>query len=120
MGSQWGLGMVANGGDCPDCDAGDVADRIAFITPLLGHLWAVAYDFTAVGVETEQKNGIVPSTSNRARRCIPYLRVPALERRAHARPADAPGKLTVNYGAYVSYRWQVNDVPADYLPLAAP
>ena len=34
MGSHWGLGMLANGGDCLDCDAGDAADRIAFVTPL--------------------------------------------------------------------------------------
>jgi len=40
-GSTWGLGMLANGGDCADCDYGDAADRIAFITPLFGHLWAV-------------------------------------------------------------------------------
>jgi uncharacterized protein (TIGR04551 family) len=30
------------------------------------------------------------------------------------------GKVTVEYGAYGSYRWQQNDVPASYLPVAVP
>ena len=49
MGSQWGMGMLTNGGDCTDCDSGDAVDRIAFVAPLLGHLWAAAYDFSATG-----------------------------------------------------------------------
>ena len=28
MGNQWGLGMLANGGDCSDCDSGDAVDRL--------------------------------------------------------------------------------------------
>src|SRR5262249_29357649 len=36
MGSHWGLGILTNGGDCVDCDSGDAADRIAFITPIGG------------------------------------------------------------------------------------
>ena len=42
MGSHWGLGMLTNGGDCADCDSGDAADRVALITPLAGHIWALA------------------------------------------------------------------------------
>ncbi|MEM6959310.1 MAG: hypothetical protein AAF645_26750, partial [Myxococcota bacterium] len=49
MGNDWGLGMLANGGDCPSCDSGDAADRIAFFTPLLGHVFTLAYDFSAIG-----------------------------------------------------------------------
>ncbi|MEO7094271.1 MAG: TIGR04551 family protein, partial [Polyangiales bacterium] len=45
MGNAWGLGMLANGGDCADCDSGDAQDRIAFVTPLAGLIWAAAYDF---------------------------------------------------------------------------
>ena len=40
MGNAWGLGILANGGDCADCDSGDAADRIAFITPVLDHIVA--------------------------------------------------------------------------------
>src|SRR5262249_52948715 len=49
MGNQWGLGMLSNSGDCLDCDHGDSADRVAFATPLLGHIWALAFDFDAIG-----------------------------------------------------------------------
>ena len=41
-GDQWGLGMLTNGGDCADCDNGDVADRIALITPIVGQIFALA------------------------------------------------------------------------------
>src|SRR4051812_37514908 len=41
MGTHWGLGMVANGGDCLDCDSSDASDRIAYLTPLAGHIWGV-------------------------------------------------------------------------------
>jgi len=57
MGSDWGLGMATNGGDCPDCNTGDAADRVAFITSLGGHFWALAYDFSAVGPATRRNNG---------------------------------------------------------------
>jgi uncharacterized protein (TIGR04551 family) len=38
---------------------------------------------------------------------------------AHER-RRAAGKSTLDYGAYASHRWQRDDVPAEYLPLAAP
>ena len=39
--------MYANGGDCLDCDAGNSVDRIAFLTPLFGHVFAFAFDYSA-------------------------------------------------------------------------
>jgi len=121
MGNHWGLGMLANGGDCSDCDSGDSTDRIAFLTPLLGHVWAFAFDFTASGPYTQR---------NAPRRAIdldPWddvrtFTVAVLDftsdvsRRRRAR-AD---KITFEYGAYVSHRWQRGDVPASYLPAANP
>jgi len=121
MGSHWGLGMLANGGDCDDCDSGDAADRIAFITSMFGHLWAVAYDFTATGP-------FVPNrTETRAIDIAPSAMVHtitvagmrydsdlALRRRTRA------DKWTGNYGAYLSHRWQTDDIPATYLPTAQP
>ncbi|NUN12408.1 MAG: TIGR04551 family protein [Myxococcales bacterium] len=120
MGSHWGLGMLTNGGDCPDCNSGDAADRVAFIIPTLGHLWAVAYDFSSVGP-------IVPRRDN--------------QRLLNVDPADdvhtftfavlsvrddiarnrrrLAGKTTIEYGAYLSYRFQEKDVPASYLPAAS-
>jgi hypothetical protein len=54
IGSTWGLGILANGGDCAECERGDAADRLAFITPLVGHIFAVAYDVTAVDATVPQ------------------------------------------------------------------
>jgi hypothetical protein len=49
MGSHWGLGMLTHGGDCADCNYGDAADRIALITPIAGHIWALSYDIDQIG-----------------------------------------------------------------------
>jgi uncharacterized protein (TIGR04551 family) len=121
MGSHWGLGMLTNGGDCSDCDSGDAADRVAFVTPLVEHLWAVAYDFSATG----------PFVADRAaRRAIdvePRANVHTLtaavmhwtEPEARVRRRRA-GKASFDYGAYASHRWQDRDVPATFVPTAQP
>ena len=57
MGAHFGLGIAANGGDCEDCDHSDSADRIAFVSPIAGHLLALAYDVASTGPFTESKDG---------------------------------------------------------------
>lgn len=121
MGSHWGLGMLTNAGDCADCDSGDAADRIAFVTPLGGHLWAAAYDFSATGPFVPARSGqrlfgVAPSAQ------VHTLTFAAMKyrsefRRELRRRAD---KHTIDYGAYLSRRWQSSDVPAQYLPTAQP
>ena len=49
MPSQWGLGLLANNGSCMDCDYGDSADRIMFVTRLAGHVFGMGYDFASNG-----------------------------------------------------------------------
>lgn len=121
MGNEFGLGMLANGGDCPDCDGGDASDRIAFVTPLIGHLWAVAYDLTSSGPFVEGTGGNHPvdidptafvNTITLAG--MKYHSPWAIKRRS------AAGKATVDYGLSFAHRWQTNDVPATYLPTAQP
>lgn len=121
MGSHWGLGMLANGGDCADCDGGDAADRIAFAAPVAGHVWAAAYDWTSTGPTARRRDAVraldVEPTDRVNTVTFAVLRYHsdvAIARRRRA------GRLTVDYGAYVSHRWQDNDVPADYLPVAQP
>jgi len=121
MGSQWGLGMLANAGDCADCDSGDSADRIAFLTPALGHIFAVSFDVSSNGpfrarkIETRAID-VDPSDDVRTV-TLAFLRYRDDVSRERRRKA---GKITVEYGAYFSHRWQDNDVPADYLPIATP
>lgn len=116
MGSHWGLGMLANGGDCLDCDRGDAADRVAFVSPIFGHLVAAAYDFSAVGplqLRPDSIRSIVlePSANvHSASFALMNIRTPlALDRRRRA------GRVTVEYGALASHRWQDYDVPQTYL-----
>ncbi len=119
MGNMWGLGMMSNGGDCLDCNSGDAADRVAFVTSLAGHLWAVAYDFSAVGPTQFRRDGtrqlvLDPSTDVQSV-SFAFMNVKDDHTRRRRRIA---GKVTVEYGILGSYRWQNNDVPAAYLPTA--
>jgi uncharacterized protein (TIGR04551 family) len=121
MGAHFGLGIAANGGDCEDCDHGDAADRAAFVSPLVGHLVAFAYDIAARGPFTRSRDdghaiGLEP-TDAAAGPTLAILKIhtpAALARRA------AAGLTSIEYAAYVSRRTQDRDVPASYLPTAAP
>ncbi len=121
MGSHWGLGMLTHGGDELGSDSGDAADRVAFVTPMLGHIWAVAYDIAWSGPEAQRRAGnrtldLDPADDARALTFafMEYHTDESIQRRLDA---DRP---TFNYGAYFSYRWQNEDVPAHYLPAAQP
>ena len=121
MGNHWGLGMLANGGDCADCDSGDAQDRFAFLTPLAGLIFAVAYDVSAIGPTAYRADGartigLAPSTGVHTV-TLAFLRWN--DGAAHERRIAA-GKSTVNFGAYLSHRWQKDDAPVGYLSIAAP
>ena len=121
MGAHFGLGIAANGGDCEDCDHGDSADRAAFVSPLFGHLLAIAYDITSSGPFTRSKDGgrtinLEPSDAV-AGPTLAILKIhspAALARRA------AAGMTSVEYAVYHPHRTQDRGVPASYLPTAAP
>jgi uncharacterized protein (TIGR04551 family) len=116
QGSHWGLGMVANGGDCEDCDSGDAADRIAFATPLVGHIFALAYDISATGPQTPDRSTSraidIEATDDVQNFTFAFMRYHT--ELARARRARA-GRVTVEYGAYLSHRWQDKDIPSSYL-----
>ena len=117
MGNAWGLGILANGGDCEDCDAADSADRIAFVTPIAGHVWALAYDFSAAGPLGRRPSGargldLDPTDDVRT---VTFALLRWRDDNARTRRRRA-GKTTVEYGAWISHRWQDNDVPSTYVP----
>ncbi|MBI2389375.1 MAG: TIGR04551 family protein [Deltaproteobacteria bacterium] len=119
MGAHWGLGMLANGGDCLDCDSGDAQDRIAYITPLAGHIWAAAYDHAWSGPTAGRRDGVrrigvAPSTQVHG---VTFAFLKWNDTLAHDRRRTA-GKITFNYGAYVAHRWQGSDAPYEYLSIA--
>lgn len=115
MGHQWGLGMLANGGDCADCDSGDAADRVALMTPVLGHIIAAAYDFTAVGPYTRRSTDLRAVDIDRSDN-VSTITVALLKWRddlARDRRRKA-GRITIDYGAYFSHRTQDKDIPMSY------
>lgn len=121
MGHDWGLGILANGGDCLDCDRGDSADRIAFVTAIASHLWAVAYDFSAVGPLADRRDGarslvFEPSADVRTF-SFAVMNIRGDLARERRRRAE---KVTIEYGLLASHRWQDFDVPAAYLATAQP
>ena len=121
LGSHWGLGMLTNGGDCADCDSGDASDGIALVSPLLGHVLAMSYTFSSSGPLTDRRADtrfldLEPSDDVRTL-SLAVLKVHNDLARERRRKAD---KASCEYGLYASYRWQENDIPAGYLPLARP
>jgi uncharacterized protein (TIGR04551 family) len=120
-GNQWGLGILANGGDCADCDNGDAADRVAFITPMLGHIWALAYDVSSSGPFVTRPDGArtLALDPSAAAQTITFATLSWRDDLARTRRRRA-GKTTIEYGAYFSYRTQDRDVPATYLPTVVP
>lgn len=121
MGNTWGLGMLSNGGDCLDCDSGDAADRVAFVTTQLDHFVAVAYDFGWTGptvarpvdtrlVDLEPSDNVSTITAALLRQRDEY----GLKRRLDA------GEPTFDYGLVFSHRWQDKDIPISYVPTTDP
>ncbi|MEE2756302.1 MAG: TIGR04551 family protein [Myxococcota bacterium] len=49
MPSHWGLGMIANDGNCLDCDFGDSVDRLMGATKIADTYVAVTWDFPSEG-----------------------------------------------------------------------
>jgi uncharacterized protein (TIGR04551 family) len=121
MGNTWGLGMLANGGDCADCDSGDAADRLAFITSQWDHFVVVAGDVAWSGPQVARKVNTrqldIAPTDDVWGLTFAVLRwrdPTAIDRRR------AAGRLTLDYGAYASFRWQDDDIPASYVPTTEP
>ncbi|MBL8935377.1 MAG: TIGR04551 family protein [Archangium sp.] len=121
MGNQWGLGMLSNGGDCLDCNHGDAADRLAFVTALGGHLWAVAYDFSAVGPTPYRRDNQRQLVLDNALdvKSVTFAWMNVRDDVSRRRRTKA-GKMTFEYGAFLSHRWQDFDAPETYLPVLNP
>lgn len=111
MPNHWGLGILANDGLCDECDLGDTSDRIAFVTPLLGHIWGVGFDWSASGPQTLINGApldLDPADDVRSigGSMLNWLPDEAVDRKVRA------GKLVINYGLLGSYRWQDREAVA--------
>lgn len=114
---DWGTGFFVNAGAGLDNDLGDEGDRIAFTTPLWGHLFSFAFDFGAIG-PTSASMGLYPQAFDLDRR--DDVRSYALAVARYDTPAVTKryvraGRTVINYGLLSSLRTQELDIPAYYL-----
>ena len=87
---------------------------------LVGYIWAVAYDIDAIGPQLQTS-----PESNRAVDLDPTADVHTVtlaflrwfDPGSHLRRIKA-GRATVEYGAYLAYRWQTADIPTSYLSIS--
>jgi uncharacterized protein (TIGR04551 family) len=114
---DWGLGMLANSGQCVDCDYLQTVDRVALVTSLFGPLIALSFDLDANGghagswndpwgVTTDLTDADDLRTINVA--LIEYSTPAAASRRILA------GRTLFNWGLVLSNRWQKMDLPTYY------
>jgi len=114
---DWGLGMVANSGRCPDCDQLQSVDRIAYVTSLFDTLVALSYDFDANGGHAGSFNDPLGTFHDLTDRddlrtvnlAITHYKLPEV-----AAMKLAAGRVLFNWGVAFSYRWQDQDLPGYY------
>jgi uncharacterized protein (TIGR04551 family) len=117
MGSQFGLGILHNDGNCLDCDHGDTVDRIQFVTePLPGIFLTPMLDFNVEGPTSARAlEGGQPWDLSQGDDAHSY--VLAIARRdtdQQVRAKLESNQAVLNWGVHVTYRTQRND-PADFL-----
>jgi len=113
MGVHWGLGMVANDGNCLDCDGGNTVDQIGLVSPLLGHIVGLSYAISSSGpsfdpwerdgvrVDADPADDVRTASLGLLRFTSPAVRAIKL----------AGGRHVLDYGLAVSQRWQRVDAP---------
>lgn len=115
MPSQWGLGILANSGNCIDCDYGDSADRALFVTRLFGTYFGVGYDFPSEGIlayndtdllgQPRDGTGSFDDVNQWVFTAFKRPLTPE-EKAEQERALREEGAPVINAGAYVVYREQ--------------
>ncbi len=109
IGSHWGMGLFTNGGDCADCNFGDSADSIQFVTSIGGHVWTVAYDLSATGPEGTRADGrFIDLDREDDARTLRFSVLRGWSSNARERRLEGDA-TTVEYGAYFAHRTQSKD-----------
>lgn len=110
MGSHWGLGLLANGGEGIDADYQSDVDRIMGITKLAGFYLVAAWDFASEGFINYDLLDPVAIPFDAAREDDVDQYVFAVARRMdeeEQREALQRGDFVLNGGAYFVYRNQL-------------
>ena len=113
MGSHWGLGVLANDGDCLDCDYGDHVDRLMFVTKIAGHYVVPAIDTPATGYLFQQRDRYQGQAFDLEQRDDVQQYILAVAKRDKDEDIEKrllDGEMVVNYGIYNVLRVQNVDV----------
>jgi uncharacterized protein (TIGR04551 family) len=125
MPSQWGMGVLINDGSCFDCDGGNTADRVMFLTKFFNHYFGIAYDFPSEGPTSKMINNTnnyplesyyQPWDADQRDDVQQYLLLFARrDKPEEIKEQLENGKVVVNYGLYNALRLQAYDFQAYYL-----
>jgi uncharacterized protein (TIGR04551 family) len=110
---HFGRGMYFNRGNCADCEGGTTVDRVMFLTTVVGHQLALAWDLGAQGyhigyTDLGQKNlGGFPLDLTQQDDVTQYMAaLTKIDDDKTWRERLAVGDMVVNYGAQLVYRSQ--------------
>ncbi|MBI2376023.1 MAG: hypothetical protein HYV07_18665 [Deltaproteobacteria bacterium] len=117
--SHFGLGIASNGGDSEDADHSDSADRVLFATPLLDHVFTLAYDFGSGPSTLSGSSGRLDADPSDDTRTVTIAAVKLRSDRSRERRARA-GKATWDYGLALSHRFQDRAYPVSEASGGAP
>jgi len=110
---RFGRGIAYNDGSCPDCDLGTTVDRLMALTQFYGHQFALAWDFGAQGLTSQQLNigrndpGGYPIDLSQDDDVVQFMAaVTRIDTPIALRERVDRGDLVVNYGLQLVYRSQ--------------
>ncbi|MDF1564289.1 MAG: TIGR04551 family protein [Deltaproteobacteria bacterium] len=109
MGSQWGLGLLANSGNELDQDAGDNVDRLMFVTKIADHYIIPAIDMPSSGRIFQPEDTYQGQAFDLEQRDDVQQYIIAVARRDSAEDAEKllqDGRWVLNYGMYNVLRVQ--------------
>lgn len=117
MPSQWGMGLLANDGNCLDCDYGSTADRVMFVTRIYDHLLGGGYGWVWSGINSTQtapwQNKYLGQGLNLDRKWGVgewLLLAGRIDKPAEWKEKVQRGDVAINYGTYHLFRTQENDL----------
>ncbi len=117
MGSHWGLGVLANDGNCLDCDHGDTADRVMFVTKVFDHYIVPSVDFVSEGPTTVRAFDAFGQQFDREQLDDGRNYILAIAKRdsdVEISRKLAANQNVINYGLYFVYRTQQYDSATFY------
>lgn len=117
MPNHWGLGMLANAGDCLDCDFGDVVDRISVSFKAAGHVFTPMFDWVSNGpvYNPYGRSGGQTFDAVDWDDVFQYsLQVSKIDHPDDIADAVRNGRSVINYGLWNILRFQFRDFNRDF------